>query len=318
MPFVKIRIAALVNEQSAAGLLLLWRDIFALANRLLEADRYAVEFVSAIGASQVELRDVVITTKRASGRYDFAIVAPLDRAGSEPVPLASDVEFIRKQHGRGTIIASACLGALTLASAGILEGREATTHWNWASFARARYPDVRWATSQMVSDHGDVITAGGYLAIIDLALYIVAKTASKELSHRLGQRLLADSVRQRQSVYAQTLIEPQVEHPALSALPQWIERHLGEPLLAPDLAKQCRMSLRTFHRQFESEFKTTPRKYIQLKRIEKAQELLRTSRKSLAQILETIGVSDVASFRRIFQREIGYSPAAFRRQLRRG
>lgn len=317
MPISKIRIAALVNEQSAAGLLLLWRDIFALANRLLEADRYAVEFVATSGASQVELRDVVIATKHASGRYDFVIVPPLERAGSEPVPLESDVEFIRKQHGRGTVATSACLGALTLASAGILDGREATTHWNWATFAHATYPDIKWATSQMVCDHGDVITAGGYLAIVDLALYIVAKTASKELSHRLGQRLLADSVRQRQSVYAQKLIEPQVEHPALSALPKWIERHLGEPLLATDLARKCRMSLRTFHRQFESEFKTTPRKYIQLKRIERVQELLRTSRKSLEQILESVGVSDVASFRRIFQREIGYSPAAFRRQLRR-
>jgi transcriptional regulator GlxA family with amidase domain len=76
------------------------------------------------------------------------------------------------------------------------------------------------------------------------------------------------------------------------------------------------MSLRDFHRKFVEAFGTTPRKFIQLKRIEKAQELLRGTSKSIEQILDVVGVSDPTSFRRVFQREMGYSPADFRRKLR--
>lgn len=128
--------------------------------------------------------------------------------------------------------------------------------------------------------------------------------------------MLADSTRQRQSIYAQALIEPEVTHPELNALKGWIERHLDQPLHAIALARRCRMSLRTFHRRFASVFQMTPRKYIQLKRIEKAQKLLRASSQSIEQILTGLGVSDTASFRRVFQREVGYSPAEFRRRLR--
>jgi transcriptional regulator GlxA family with amidase domain len=75
------------------------------------------------------------------------------------------------------------------------------------------------------------------------------------------------------------------------------------------------MSSRTFHRRFFDAYGTTPRKFVQLKRIEKAQRLLRTTARSVEQILALVGVSDVTSFRRVFRREIGYSPAEFRRRL---
>jgi transcriptional regulator GlxA family with amidase domain len=142
--------------------------------------------------------------------------------------------------------------------------------------------------------------------------------SSRETAHRLGQVLLADSVRQRQSVFAQRLIEPSVEHGSLSDLVQWIDRHLDTVLTASDMARHCKMSLRSFHRKFVAAHGVTPRKFLQLKRIERAQEQLRTSRRSVEQILEGVGVSDVASFRRVFQREIGLSPAEYRRRLRPG
>jgi transcriptional regulator GlxA family with amidase domain len=169
--------------------------------------------------------------------------------------------------------------------------------------------------NRMVSDQGSVITAGGYLAAVDLALYIVGRTSSQPAAHALGQILLADSVRQKQSVYAQKLIDLEVEHERLKGLTGWIESHLEQPLPAAMLAKRCNMSSRTFHRRFFDAYGTTPRKFVQLKRIERAQQLLRTTTRSVEQILALVGVSDVASFRRVFRREIGYSPAEFRRRL---
>ena len=223
--------------------------------------------------------------------------------------------MVRAAHLKGTRVASACLGALTLASAGILDGREATTHWAWAGVVRSRFPQVRWNLQRMLCDHGDVVTAGGFLAAVDLALHVIAVTSSREVSHQLGQRLLADSVRQKQSVYAQQLIDPEVTQGPVREIARWIETHLADPLPAAMLARRSGLSLRSFHRKFSEAYGTTPRKFIQLKRIEKAQHLLRTTRRSLEQVLQAVGISDVTSFRRLFQRELGCSPSEYRRRL---
>ncbi len=308
------RIGILVSRQTSAALACLTREIFAKANRPLGREHYSTELVSASGG-RVELQGATVRTGKARGRYAYLIVPPLTGVARDHVPDARDADLLNRQHDRGTVIASACLGAFTLAEAGLLDGKEATTHWDWIALAKSRYPGVRWSMSRMVSDQGAVITAGGYLAAVDLALYIVARTSSPSAAHALGQILLADSVRQKQSVYAQKLIDLEVEHERLKGLTGWIESHLEQPLSADVLAKRCNMSSRTFHRRFFDAYGTTPRKFIQLKRIEKAQQLLRTTPRSIEQILARIGVSDVASFRRVFRREIGYSPAEFRRRL---
>ncbi|HEU4604527.1 MAG TPA: helix-turn-helix domain-containing protein [Steroidobacteraceae bacterium] len=313
----KIRIAILLGDRSAPGLALLARDVFRRANRLLADERYQIEFVSANASRTTYFDGLSIETKPLRGRYDYLIVPPFDGFTEDQYPDERDVRCVQAQSDKGTVIASACLGALVLASAGMLDGKDATTHWAWASVARTRHPAVNWSPSRMICDQHTVITAGGYLAAVDLALHIVGKTTRREIAHQLGQRLLADSVRQKQSVYAQTLIDPTVEHEELSAIGKWIDRHLDQALDAELLAKRCNMSLRTFHRRFADVFGTTPRKFVQVKRVERAQELLRKTSKSIEQIVSEVGVSDPVSFRRVFQRELGFSPAEFRRKLRR-
>jgi transcriptional regulator GlxA family with amidase domain len=307
-------IAILVSRQTSAALACLTREIFEKANRPLGREHYSTELVSA-GGGRIELQGATVRTAKARGGYNYLIVPPLTGVGRDHVPDSRDAELVNRQCAKGTVVASACLGAFTLAEAGLLDGEEATTHWDWIALARSRYPGVSWSMNRMISDQGSVITAGGYLAAVDLALYLVARTSSQSAAHALGQTLLADSVRQKQSVYAQRLIDLEVEHERLKGLTGWIESHLEQPLAAAALAKRCKMSSRTFHRRFFEAYGTTPRKFIQLKRIEKAQRLLRTTTRSIEQILASVGVSDVASFRRVFRREIGYSPAEFRRRL---
>lgn len=306
----------LLCDHSSVALAFLLKETFAKANRILQDDVYDVLFVTASGARSLAVQGALIQTRALRGFYHYLIVTPLDRVTEAYVPAPADIRALRTQHGKGTVIASACLGALVLAASGLLDDREATTHWAWMSYVRERFPQVNWELGRMISDLGDVITAGGYLAVVDLALHIVAATSSRVIAHRLGQTLLADSIRQKQSVYAQKLIDPQVDNRQLSEMVRSVERNLDQRFRAADMARRCRMSLRNFHRRFIEAYGTTPRKFIQIKRVEKAQELLRNSSRSVEQILQAIGVSDATSFRRIFQREIGYSPAEFRRKLR--
>jgi transcriptional regulator GlxA family with amidase domain len=204
---------------------------------------------------------------------------------------------------------------VTLADTGLLDSREATTHWSWASYVRDRYPRVSWNTRKIVCDEGAVITAAGYLATVDLALHIIAATTSRSVAHELGRMMLADSARQSQSIYALRLTEPAAPGGQLGDIDAWLDRRLQAAPTAGEMARHCNMSLRTFHRKFREAYGVTPRKYLQLKRVEAVRELLGASRRSIEQILADVGVSDVTSFRRIFRRELGHSPAELRRTL---
>jgi transcriptional regulator GlxA family with amidase domain len=295
---------------------LLFREIFERANRKLGARRYRVTLVSSRARRALSAPSVSVMTRAARGRCDYLVVTPYE--GIEPGwrPDPSDVALIERQHSRGAIVASSCLGALTLAEAGLLDSREATTHWSWAGHVRNRYPRVAWNTRKIVCDQGTVVTAGGYLATVDLALYIIAATSTRSIAHDLGRMMLADSARQHQSIFALRLTDPAAPGGRVSGLDAWLDGHLQTAPTAAAMAAQCNMSLRSFHRKFREVYGLTPRKYLQLKRVEAVRRLLGESRRGIGQILADVGVSDVTSFRRIFQRELGLSPAEFRRRLK--
>jgi transcriptional regulator GlxA family with amidase domain len=314
-PGAAVRIAILLSACSSLPMALLFRAVFERANRRIAAPRYRVALVSARSVSRLSAPDVTVTARLLRGRCDYVVITPYD--GVEPGwrPDPADVGLIRRQHARGAIVASSCLGALTLAEAGLLDAREATTHWSWTRHVRSQYPRVAWNTRRIVCDQGTVLTAGGYLATVDLALHIVATTRSRALAHELGRAMLADSARQHQSVYALRLAEPATVSGALRDIESWIDGRLRSAPTAAELARHCNMSLRSFHRKFREAYGVTPRKYLQLKRIEAVRQRLGESRRSIEQILADVGVSDVTSFRRIFRRELGYSPAELRRRL---
>ena len=167
----------------------------------------------------------------------------------------------------------------------------------------------------MVCDAGSVVTAGGFLAAVDLTLAIVERECSRQVSHEVGRLLLADSARQHQSLYATRLIDTTTEEPRLRRLERWLTAHLSEPISVDDMARVCRLEPRTFRRLFASAYGMSPKKLLQLKRVETVRSLLRRSDLSLEDIVARVGVTDVPSFRRIFQRELGLSPAEYRRRL---
>ncbi len=315
-PPAPVRIAVLLSPSSSLAMALLFRAVFERANRRLGARRYRVTFVSAQPLTRLSAPDVTVATRSARRRCDYLVVTPYE--GIEPGWQAdpAEVALLRRQHARGAVVASSCLGALTLAQAGLLESREATTHWSWTGYVRDRYPRVAWNTRRIVCDQGTVITAGGYLATVDLALHIIAANSSRALAHELGRMMLADSARQHQSIYALRLADPATAGGPLSGLEAWLDGRLRSAPTAAEMATHCNMSLRSFHRRFREAYGVTPRKYLQLKRVQAVRQRLGEQRRSIGQILAEVGVSDVTSFRRVFQRELGCSPAELRRRLR--
>jgi transcriptional regulator GlxA family with amidase domain len=311
------QVVVLLQEETALSVALLMRDILVRTNALVGRPAFSVVVSGARrDQTRVDVGPVSVRLATPRGAVHDVIVPPLS-PGSDPFDVRPDVtRRIRRWHDHGARVHCACLGSIVVAASGLLREREATTHWAWVDAARTHYPDVNWQAARMICDTGDVVSAGGFLAAVDLTLALVERTCSRAVSHELGRRLLVDSVRQHQSVYATAIAPRHVDQPWFRRLSSWIDAHLSEPITVEDMAKASQLGTRTFHRTMQRDYGLSPKKLLQLKRIERVQGVLRTESVSVEAAIQGVGVSDVPSFRKIFQRELGLSPAEFRRRVR--
>lgn len=84
-------------------------------------------------------------------------------------------EWLVEHRRNGVLLASVCNGAFLLAEAGLLDGRQATTHWDYADSLRCRFPLIDVQEDRLIVDHGDLVTAGGAMAWTDLGLALVER-----------------------------------------------------------------------------------------------------------------------------------------------
>jgi putative intracellular protease/amidase len=104
---------------------------------------------------------------------DLVVVPALPDVG-EPTT-APVTEWLRTQADRGAQLLSVCSGAGVLASAGLLDGRPATSHWMRLGGLESRYPDVEWVRGQRFVDDGDIVTTAGILSGVDGTLHVVER-----------------------------------------------------------------------------------------------------------------------------------------------
>jgi AraC family transcriptional activator FtrA len=126
-------------------------------------------------------------------------VEALDRAQTEIVPGSPDVdadlpdellESLRAAHQRGARMVSLCLGSFTLAAAGLLDGRTAATHWQFAERLASRYPRVNVDDQVLYVDDGQILTSAGSAAGIDLCLHLVRRDHGSVVANALARRMV--------------------------------------------------------------------------------------------------------------------------------
>lgn len=214
---------------------------------------------------------------------------------------------------RGCRIVSVCLGAFTLAAAGLLDHRRATTHWRFCAALAAAYPLTQVVPGVLYVDDGHIMTSGGVAAGIDLCLHVVRKDYGAEITNMLARRLVAGP--HRDGGQAQFIEQPvpdtssQRLGPALA----WALQHLADNPSPDRLASIAAMSRRTFYREFRAEMGTTPHRWLVAQQIILARRMLETTRLPVAEIARRSGFEDVSVFRRHFTNQAGLSPNAYRR-----
>jgi transcriptional regulator GlxA family with amidase domain len=216
----------------------------------------------------------------------------------------------------GARIASLCTGAFTLAAAGLLDGRPATTHWHLAERFRALFPQVRLDPNVLFVDDGDVLTSAGAASGLDMCLHLVRKDHGSEVANRVARRCVVPPWREGgQAQYIEQPV-PKPSSAGTGATREWALGRLAEPLTLADLAEHARMSQRTFARRFRNEVGVSPGRWLIQQRITRARELLETSDLSVEQIAGRVGFATAASLRQHLHASIGVSPVAYRQTFR--
>jgi len=225
---------------------------------------------------------------------------------------------LRVAHASGARIVSFCSGAFTLAEAGLLDGRRATTHWLHTERFVSRFPAVDLVENVLYVDDGEILTSAGTAAAIDLGLHIVRLDHGAEIANSVARRMVVPP--HRDGGQAQFVSRPVVEScdPAddLAPVLDWALERLHDPLTVDDLAARALMSPRTFARRFHATTGTSPLQWILRQRVHRAQELLETTELSLERVANASGFGTAANMRLHLRRVVDLSPSAYRRTFR--
>ncbi|NWF07305.1 GlxA family transcriptional regulator [Pseudomonas salomonii] len=223
--------------------------------------------------------------------------------------------WLREQYAQGAVLASMCTAAFLLAESGLLKGLRATTHWAFAELFRRRYPDVTLEDAQILCEENRVITSGGASAAMDLMLHLIRRFGSPELAQTCGKYLLIDGVRTEQSVYALWSLPKNHGDGEILRVQHWLEQHFAQALVIDDVARRFGFGVRNFKRRFKEATGYTPVGYVQTLRLERAKQMLESTRMTLESITYAVGYEDSNSFRRLFQQRVGMLPAAYRKKF---
>ncbi|MEV7030391.1 helix-turn-helix domain-containing protein [Streptomyces sp. NPDC093272] len=245
---------------------------------------------------------------------DTVIVPGWADTGSEPP--ADLVEAVRAAHAAGARVASLCTGAFVLGAAGLLDGRRATTHWAHTQDLARRHPAARVDPDVLYVDNGDVLTAAGKAAAMDLCLHLVRLDHGSAVANKIARRLVVPPHREGgQAQFIATPVPAPGNHPLDELFPWTLER-LHQPLSVEDLARQARMSTRHLGRHFKHLTGTTPLRWLHTQRIRRAQELLETTDATVDTIAVAVGMGTATTLRRHFHRSVGVPPDTYRRTFR--
>ena len=245
---------------------------------------------------------------------DLVIVSATPFKRDTPYP-AEALEVIRQAHADGATLLSLCSGSFVLGAAGVLDGRHCTTHWKYFDEMAAAYPKARVDTRSLYVVDGNIITSAGTAAGIDASLYLVRRELGTRIATKIARRMVVPPQRDGGQQQFVEMPIPDCTADSLAPLLTWALEHIDADHSAASLAKQAMMSERTFARRFKAETGTTAHKWLAQQRILAARQLLEDTDLGIEQIAAQVGFNSAVVLREHFRREIGLSPADYRRRF---
>lgn len=251
---------------------------------------------------------------------DVAIVCDMYQPIDQPPRgrYQREVEWLRRVHGNGALLASVCSGSLILAEAGLLNGLEAAGHWAYRGLFRDHYPMVELKVGSILSlgaEDDRIVTAGSVAAWQELALYLITRLCGPQHAVATAKLHLLSDHADGQLPFAVLTPHVQQSDAAIADCQRWIAENYACTNPVARMAERADLKPRTFARRFRAATGYQPMDYVHAIRIEKAKELLESGTDGVEEVGHKVGYEDPTSFRRLFKRKTGLSPAAYRRKF---
>jgi transcriptional regulator GlxA family with amidase domain len=288
--------------------------VFELANAISGQSFYTLHFLSEKGGLVATSAGMSVQTKRFdSRRLDTLIVG--GGAVIEP-STPGFIAFLRRSLSRCRRVASICGGAYHLAEAGLLDGRQATTHWLYVQDMQARFPRVKMDMDRIFIQDGPIWTSAGMTAGIDLALALVEADMGPELTRSIAKKLVLYHRRAGGQSQFSALLELEPKSDRIQNVLRHAKQHLRNSLSVEELAEIAHLSPRQFSRLFHSETGQTPAQAVENLRLEEARIMVESGEHSLDEVAMHTGFGDRDRMRRAFLRGFGQPPQFLKRTTR--
>jgi transcriptional regulator GlxA family with amidase domain len=287
---------------------------FEVANMMADEPAYDLHFVSETGGRVKTSSGLMLESEAFSDMpFDTLIVG----GAAIPGPLTPGlIAFMRDAPKRHRRIAAVCVGAFVLAEAGLLDGRNATTHWLYARELQKQFPKMKMDEDRIFINDGPIWTSAGMSAGIDLGLALIENDLGPELAKSVARKLVVYHRRGGGQSQFSTLLELAPKSDRIQTALAYARENLDKPLTVSELAEAARLSPRQFSRAFRAETGKPPAKAIENLRVEAARNLMEQSRHPIDVVARQMGFSDRDHMRRAFLRAFGQSPQVLRRQAR--
>ena len=288
-------------------------SVFEIANWKVGSAAYEVTLLSEQGGPiATSLGSKIQTSSFKRRTFDTLIIA-----GSIAAPAATPglLNYLRSAVHRTARIASVCTGALVLAEAGLLDGRRATTHWQFARNMQRRYPNIDVKEDRIFIIDGPIWTSAGMSAGVDLALALLENDLGDEIARAVAKILVVYHRRAGGQSQFSTLLDLDATSDRVQTALTYAKQHLSKPLSVNDLAKAAFLSPRQFSRLFRQETGRSPAKAIERLRVESARLMMEAGRFSAEEIARKNGFGNRERMRRSFVRAFGQPPQAIQRTV---
>lgn len=287
---------------------------FEVANSVSDEQVYDLHFVSETGGAIRTSSGMTLNTEPFTDMPFHTLIV-----GGTLVPQVSSpslTAYMRDALKRHRRIAAIGTGSFMLAEAGLLDGRNATTHWMHATSFRSLYPVVRLEQNSIFTNDGPIWTTAGGAAGLDLSLALIESDLGADIARAVARELVIYHRRPGGQAQISSLLELAPKSDRIQAALTYARENLHKPLTVPELAEAAHLSPRQFSRAFQAETGQSPAKAIESLRVEGARNLMEGTRHPIEVVARQTGFTDCDHMRRAFLRAFGEPSQALRRSVR--
>jgi transcriptional regulator GlxA family with amidase domain len=218
-------------------------------------------------------------------------------------------DWLKQAYAVNATICSVCTGCFMLAEAGLLDGKECTTHWDFTDKLQKEYPKLKVLKNRLFVNTGNIYTSAGVTTGIDLALFLLEQRHGAKFSYQIARELVVyirrDGTAPQDSIYLQNR---QHLNSSIHEIQDWIIHHLDEKIKIEQLAERIYTSSRNLTRLFKTTTGITIGAYIDALRTEKAVQMLKENHK-VDEVARACGFQSTNQLRSLLKKRLDVLPS---------